>query len=322
MKAMQDLSHRLTGTIAITDYGWYEQLRNQGEVEEVNFWKPSTRRFHSDEYSPFLFKLHAPHNAICGFGHFFRFTKLPDWLAWDCFEIRNGCASLAEMRERISEIRRRIHYKMVDGLTFIGCILVLKPVFFPRELWVDQPSDWPIRTQTTKRYDLTVGEGLRVWEECLDRERYLRGTANLVGATQIAEPQARYGEPILTRPRLGQGTFRVAVIDAYKRGCAFTGEHSLPALDAAHIRPYQNDGPNSVSNGLLIRADIHRLFDDGYITVTEDRRIEVSHRLREDYENGRSYYPLHGKELRPPVRADEYPSSEYLMWHNENVFRS
>jgi putative restriction endonuclease len=70
------------------------------------------------------------------------------------------------------------------------------------------------------------------------------------------------------RPRLGQGTFRIATIQAYERACAVTGEHSLPALEAAHIRPFAEGGTHDVSNGLLLRADLHRLFDRGYVTVT------------------------------------------------------
>ena len=44
-----------------------------------------------------------------------------------------------------------------------------------------------------------------------------------------------YGDPVLVRPRLGQGTFRVLVTDNYRRRCAVTGEKALPVLDAAHI---------------------------------------------------------------------------------------
>jgi len=102
-----------------------------------------------------------------------------------------------------------------------------------------------------------------------------------------------------------------------------TGEHSLPALEAAHIKLYGDSGPHAVSNGLLLRSDLHRLFDRGYITVTTDFRIKVSPRLKEEYKNGRSYYPFDGHLLDhlPPVPAD-HPSRDYLIWHNENVFRS
>jgi len=77
----------MRGTIAITDYGWYDRLRNQQGLDEVNFWKPSaTRGFHADQFSPFIFKLRAPHNAVCGFGFFARYSRLPVWLAWECFD--------------------------------------------------------------------------------------------------------------------------------------------------------------------------------------------------------------------------------------------
>lgn len=122
------------------------------------------------------------------------------------------------------------------------------------------------------------------------------------------------------RPRLGQGTFRIAVLDAYGRGCAVTEEHSLPALEASHIRPYAHDGPHEVSNGLLLRSDLHRLFDTGYVTVTPDLRLEVGSRLREDYQNGRSYYPLHETDVHVLSAASDRPNRGYLEWHNEHVF--
>jgi putative restriction endonuclease len=74
----------MIGTIAITDTNWYELLRTQPELSEVNFWTPSPRHaFRGDLFAPFLFKLRAPHNAICGFGYFARYSVLPDWLAWE-----------------------------------------------------------------------------------------------------------------------------------------------------------------------------------------------------------------------------------------------
>ena len=99
-----------------------------------------------------------------------------------------------------------------------------------------------------------------------------------------------------------------------------TGEHSLPALDAAHIRSYAEDGPHDVRNGVLLRADVHRLFDQGYLTITPAHRLEVSHRLREDYSNGRSYYPLHGATVEVPTAPELQPDTAYLRWHNERVY--
>lgn len=121
--------------------------------------------------------------------------------------------------------------------------------------------------------------------------------------------------------RLGQGAFRVLVTDAYQRRCAITGERTLPVLEAAHIKPYASDGPNVTPNGLLLRSDLHKLFDIGYLTVTPEYRVEVSARIKEEYKNGREYYAHHGQQLLIlPESTQERPSKDFLDWHNQNVF--
>lgn len=309
----------MIGIVAPTDYGWYEFLLDRS-LPEVNFWTPTdTRPLRAPEFSPFFFKLKKPHYAICGFGYFARWSSLPDWLAWDCFREGNGCTSFTEMQERIGKIRRGIGYRSERSNSNIGCILIVQPVFFPPDAWVRQPADWGKTTVTPTRYDLTTGEGRRIWEECQDRAavEQLISSSDLL---TVRPPRARYGAPQLTTPRLGQGTFRVAVTDAYGRACSVTEEHSLPALEAAHIRSYAHDGPHEVRNGILLRADLHRLFDKGYITVDRDYRLEVSDRLRQDFSNGRSYYPLRGKPLSLPTNVSDHPARDYLEWHNQHVY--
>ena len=63
---------------------------------------------------------------------------------------------------------------------------------------------------------------------------------------EVREEVARYGSPTLSFPRLGQGSFRIIVTDAYNRRWAVTNERTLPALDAAHIKPYSGSGKHSV----------------------------------------------------------------------------
>jgi putative restriction endonuclease len=145
-----------------------------------------------------------------------------------------------------------------------------------------------------------------------------RSSLPQTGASDV--PSARWGEPTLIHPRLGQGAFRIIVTDNYARRCAVTGERTLPALDAAHIRPYAGHGEHEPSNGLLLRRDIHSLFDRGYVTVTPAHRFEVSRRIRDEFENGRDYYAMHGTAIRVPTRAELQPNSDALRWHNENRF--
>ena len=312
----------MVGTIAITDEGWYRFLAGRADVTELNFWTPSARRtFRAPQFSPFLFKLRAPHNAVCGFAYFAQFSRLPDWLAWESFGLGNGCASFDEMRSRIAGIRARIRYDEQTGCDEIGCIQLVSPVFFSRDVWVPQPRDWQPRIQTPVKYDLEVGEGRRVWEAC--QAAAASRSSAVIGSELLlsGEPGPRYGMPRLVQPRLGQATFRIAVLDAYGRGCAVTEEHSVPALEASHIRPYASEGPHEIRNGVLLRADLHRLFDTGYATVTPDLRLEISARLREDYQNGRSYYPLQGSRLKVPTAALHRPDKAFLEWHNHHVFR-
>jgi len=144
-----------------------------------------------------------------------------------------------------------------------------------------------------------------------------RSSSTHRGASDV--PAAGWGEPTLIRPRLGQGAFRIIVTDNYARRCAVTGERTLPALDAAHIRPYAEHGEHEPSNGLLLRRDIHSLFDRGYVTVTPAGHFEVSRRIRDEFENGRDYYALHGKAIRVPDIGELQPDlnalrPKYVFW--------
>ncbi len=120
---------------------------------------------------------------------------------------------------------------------------------------------------------------------------------------------------------MGQGAFRVLVTDAYQQRCAITGEKTLPVLEAAHIRPYGQEGPHSVKNGMLLKSDFHTLFDDGYLTIIPELKVEVSQRLHNDYGNGKDYYKHHGQPLLiVPGQESQLPSREYLEWHNEHIY--
>jgi putative restriction endonuclease len=197
----------MEATVAITDYGWYEFLLNQQNLDEVNFWTPSAYwGFRAEIGSPFFFKLKAKYqHAVCGYAFFSRFVRLPEWLAWDLFQMKNGCPSLKSMQERIGAIRARIDYRISDGQNDIGCILLSQPTFFRRSDWVRGPHDWPPANLRNKKYSLLSGEGLRVWNDCTARSI----PPNL--ATSVQQPVLRYGNPQLVLPRLGQEIGRAHV---------------------------------------------------------------------------------------------------------------
>jgi len=106
------------------------------------------------------------------------------------------------------------------------------------------------------------------------------------------------------------------------RQCAVSREHSLPVLEAAHIIEWSDTHTNDVTNGILLRADIHKLFDAGYVTIDPDGcRFVVSRRLKEDYDNGKEYYQLHGLRILLPDDEAMWPDAHCLVSHNTSVFR-
>ena len=202
----------------------------------------------------------------------------------------------------------------------IGCIILTQPFFFPREQWIPIPPDFSLNIVQAKTYDLTIGHGRKLWEQ-VRKGLALANNEITEDYSGIGDPASGYGSQILLKPRLGQGSFRVMVTDAYERRCAITQEKILPALEAAHIKPFKEKGPHAVSNGLLLRSDIHRLLDSGYVTVTNDHRFEVSNRIKEEFDNGEHYRILHGNRIHLPPNPQFRPSPEFLNWHNEKVFR-
>jgi putative restriction endonuclease len=240
-------------------------------------------------------------------------------LAWDAFQEKNGAQSLDEMRSRLARYRDVAEDPRGDYT--IGCILLEQPFFLAERDWIPAPADWSRNIVRGKGYDSSTGEGRRIWDRLVAA----------VGAAALASPAEkpyapqpvaeRYGTPVLTLPRLGQGSFRILVTDLYERRCSVTGERTLPVLQAAHIRPYGLEGPHDPRNGLLLRSDLHTLLDKGYVTVTPEWRFRVSRSIRDEFENGRDYYALEGRAVRIPARAELAPGREYLEWHAGHVFR-
>lgn len=111
--------------------------------------------------------------------------------------------------------------------------------------------------------------------------------------------------------RQGQPQFRRALVEAYGSQCAVTRCDVVEVLEAAHISPFLGQHTNVVANGLLLRADIHTLFDRHLLTVTPDLEVRVAPGL----ESG-TYGPLDGARIKEARRPELGPSLEALQAHN------
>lgn len=197
-----------------------------------------------------------------------------------------------------------------------------KPGIFEPHEWFPVPSDWSGNIVTGKVYNTQSDEGSR-----LVRELELRTASTVLFERERTKfdgfgesPQARYGAPIEVLPRLGQGAFRIKVAGAYSFQCAISDTKVLPALEAAHIRPYSSGGLHEYQNGLLLRKDIHSVLDSGFATISDDYKFHVSSKIREIFNNGNEYIRLHGASLKLPAVPDLRPSSENVRWHQQNVY--
>lgn len=301
--------------VGVTDDRWYNFLRARPHLSEVNFWSPSGQGFGALRTGdPFLFKTHAPHNALVGGGFFSCSVKLVLSEAWDFFGEANGVGSLKEMRDSIAKYRVRPIGPLEDPE--IGCVLLRDPFFVPPDEGLSRPPDFADNIVKGKRYDLAAPNGSVV-------EAALHALlSDSLGPQTVAGPVM--GEGRLTANRLGQGAFKALVLASYQRRCAITGERIKPVLQAAHIRPVSDGGVHRLDNGLLLRSDVHILFDNGYLGLDPAKRtLHVSPRLRSEFGNGEDFYALQGHHLRSePGRRADRANREFLEWHMDSLFKS
>lgn len=151
-------------------------------------------------------------------------------------------------------------------------------------------------------------------------------------AQGLAEEQTPYGiEP--ERQRLQQLTsrvvrdraFRRVVLRSYDERCAISGLKIINGggraeVDAAHIRPVQENGPDIIHNGIALSGTAHWMFDRGLISLSDDLAILVSRQVN-DVGSVQDFINKSGHAM-PPVRPADRPHSRFLKWHRENCFKS
>ncbi len=291
--------------IAATDPDWYRFLRARPELGQINFWRPGVASMNLAKGTPWLFLIRGT-NQIWGCAFFAAFEPMPIGVAWDVVREANGFANLAPFLAKIARLKR-IPEHSVDR---IGCAFLSNPEYFENPI---EYSRYGRMYGPITSFDARTEIGIQLRREMAARvTRDPEASAIITGGV---------GKPVLVVPRLGQATFRLELEKQYQMRCAVTGERTRPVLDAAHIKPFSLVKEHALSNGLLLRKDIHKLFDDGYVTVTPDRRFLVSKAIRDEFENGRDYYALHGTTIRDTLSSEATPAHEYLEWHARERFK-
>ena len=306
--------------VGVTDNKWFNYLAAR-QFDEVNFRQPSAKPLFKDGGErfgmPFLFKLKKPYHHVAGGGFFVKNIKLPLALAWEFFGERNGASSLDELLELLAP-----HSGTRSLTQEIGCTILANSFFLPPQKWLPDPPGWANSIVRGKGYNSDEPDGAVIWTAVQSNFPTQQPSADNSDFSKFAVRE-RFGEPVLVAPRLGQASFRALVTEAYDKRCAITGENTLAVLEAAHIVPFGKQGTHEVRNGLLLRADFHRLFDVGLVSVSPELRVKVSPKIRESWFNGKVYYRLNDQPLSVlPHRMADQPNREFLDWHMRNCFQN
>ena len=185
-------------------------------------------------------------------------------------------------------------------------------------IWIDW--DWKLTKQLQKNPIPFSSHRQRVPVSVREAKgKTLRVIATWLNGNQLSQPTRRLRsvkfKEVTTQQRQGQGDFRQLLMIAYDYRCAVTGCDVRDTLQAAHIIAVSSGGQHDVKNGLLLRADIHNLFDRRLLTIDNRYRI----RLHPSIRNSSTYKSLHGKKLAVIPTSKFRPSVKYLTQHRKSV---
>lgn len=298
-------SHQ-TFAIAVTDLDWFHNLRASPTLDLVNFWTPTPwgiTRFQPGDRLYFLLK--APIRKIAGYGRFVRYIDMSPAEAWQAYGLGNGVDSLENLTDKVDSFAERRSADFVPSADrTIGCIELTDVV--------------------------TLEDGLFVTpEECghdfppqIVKLKYFNGPDGIAPRISAVEPISLGFELVQGKPgrrhtqskdRKGQASFRQEVLRHYGYRCCVTGEAVVELLEAAHIQPYIDERSNHAQNGLCLRVDLHRLFDNGLLSIDEDGALRVSSRLSDSW-----YAALDGSLVALPRAEWARPAEEALAFHRTN----
>jgi putative restriction endonuclease len=303
--------------IGNTDNTWFDFCKSSGPHREVNFWQPSTQHFKAlNEGGTLAFRLKSPRNVIGGFGTLAVAGHFSIKQAWEEFGVSNGVSSKEKLLEIISKYRKG---RDTTEYSMIGFKVLIDPIFLDEKDWFELPSDWANSIVSGKSYSNTSSEGAKVLRKI--------ASLNMSGSAfesdrhkfeGFAEQPEKYGSVMSIRPRLRQADFRLKLVSCYEASCAITGTQIPQILEAAHIIPFSGDGVHSFENGILLRSDIHRLFDDGLIWIDDEYCVVVSPVLLNENAH-QDYAALNGRKIFLPKNRQMWPSIENIQRHRKLI---
>jgi putative restriction endonuclease len=286
--------------ISPTDKNWFDYLKREQFNSNVNFWTPTPWNIKKLKPKDKLyFMLKSPIRKIGGFGEFVEYNNMTALDAWNHFGYRNGRSSRQEFIDSIQEYIDKNSQKYggipIDINNYqIGCIKLDNCEFWDDENFIDitnKQIEFAPQVVTIKYFDQY---------DIISKTQEENNNFNIV-----SEP--RIGKKATTNIRAGQSEFKAKILRTYNNMCCISGETIPELLEAAHIQEYRNYNSNHVQNGLLLRVDLHRLYDNRLLFIDREYLIHVSSLITSQF-----YRQYHGQKIRIPNSLSDRPSAEAL----------
>ncbi len=281
--------------ITPTDNKWVTVLKDHQLNSFVNFWTPTLWNIKNPRKGDrWYFLLKSPIRKIGGYGEIVEYKNMTPIKAWKEYGIRNGCETLDELKTKIDLYFKR-NSKKYKGQKIdvnkhkIGC-LILKNC----EFW-DEP--YYIKTENFGIIIAKQVEKHKVFNQ-IDPFNFEHNNAGF-------EPlnKSREENKASVNQRRGQGKFKGDILKAYNNKCCVSGETCQELLDAAHLQEYLNEDSNHIQNGILLRVDLHRLYDNGLLYIDNNYKIRISPKI-----TSRIYRKYHNKPILLPEDENDHPS--------------
>lgn len=286
--------------ISPTDKDWFNYLKNSGLNSYVNFWTPTPWNIKQlQKGNRLYFMLKSPIRKIGGFGEFVEYKNLTAADAWIEFGFRNGRASRQEfinqIQKYIDKNSAKFGKRNINISTYkIGCVILNNCQFWESDKFI-----------TANNQNIYFASQIVKIKYLKQYDPFLQAQNDQNNFSLVNEP--RNDRHVESNGREGQGEFKGKILRAYNNRCCISGETTPELLEAAHIQEYKNKKSNHVQNGLLLRVDLHRLYDNGLLFIDSNYKIHISKLIL-----SQQYRQYHGQTIELPTSTNEHPSKDTL----------
>lgn len=292
--------------IAPTDMNWFNFLKEHDYNSFLNFWTPTPWNIKGlNNGSKLYFLLKSPVRKIAGYGEFQDYLNLSTHDAWVKFGQRNGCNNKGELISKVQTYLSKNSRKYSDDVVtvdnhIIGCIILKNCQFWDEENFI-----------VPKEYDIDFANQIVKLKYFDKYDPFYLEQTEYTNYQILNEPKEEYRQTV--NARKGQSTFKSNILKAYNNKCCISGETCQELLEAAHIQQYVNSNSHHIQNGLLLRIDLHKLFDCGLLRIDANYRVVISSEL-----SNSSYSQFNGIVIQLPDNPNHYPSKASLELRIKN----